>query len=164
MTWIGECVIAFGTLALGLMVILGITSLPSVGSRMNWRQWTFVQSYLGHLCLFLAAVHLAFNACPSWGTTPIQKTVQKLSFLSFLLPVLALFLRLVLVLPCFSIFLYKIRRGWECCLKTEDIEASKSTSMQTSHSKYSPSPSRKMMTFDNVGFSQEDSINRVQTI
>jgi DMSO/TMAO reductase YedYZ heme-binding membrane subunit len=113
MSWIGECVVAFGCFSLGLMCVLGITSLPSVGSKMIWRQWTFVQSYLGYICLFLAAVHVSFNACPSWGSTPFYLTVQKLSFLSLVLPYFTLFLRLVLLLPCFSIFIWKIRQGWE---------------------------------------------------
>ena len=37
MSWIGECVVAFGSFSLGFMCILGITSLPSVGARMNWK-------------------------------------------------------------------------------------------------------------------------------
>ena len=163
MTWIGECVVAFGVFALGLMVILAITSLPSVGSRMNWRQWTFVQSYLGHICLLLAAVHVSFNACPSWSTTPMEQTVQKLSFLSILLPYLTLFLRLLLVLPCFSIFLWKIRRGWECCQKsTVDLEGGKPVSVGPSHSKYLPAPSRKTYSYDNVVFNngEVDSIEQ----
>ena len=166
MTWIGECVVAFGTFSLGLMVILGITSLPSVGSRMNWRQWTFVQSYLGHACLLLAAVHVSFNACPSWSSTPFEKTVQKLSFLSLLVPYLTLFLRFVLVLPCFSIVLWKIRRGWECCQRRdpENVPMQNAASVRNTSSQYSPTTNKKVFSFDNVGFSTEENENKVQTL
>jgi len=115
MNWIGEGAVFFGVIALGLMSILGIASLPSVGSLMNWRQWVFVQSQLGYICLFISTVHLAFKACPSWQKNPFSKTVQKLSFLSIPLPLLTLILRLILLIPCISNHLEKIRRGSERC-------------------------------------------------
>eukprot|EP00111_Clytia_hemisphaerica_P006166 TCONS_00017865-protein len=113
MNWIGEGAVFFGVIALGLMAILGISSLPSVGSIMNWRQWVFVQSQLGYICLFISTVHLAFKACPSWPKNPFYITVQKLSFLSIPLPLFTLLLRLVLLIPCVNNQLQKIRHGVE---------------------------------------------------
>lgn len=36
---------------------LGATSIPSVGSNLSWREWTFVQSKLGIVGLALGAIH-----------------------------------------------------------------------------------------------------------
>ena len=38
-----------------------------------------------------------------------------MSFLSLVIPYLTVLFRVLLLLPCFSVFLYRIRRGWECC-------------------------------------------------
>ncbi|ELT89636.1 hypothetical protein CAPTEDRAFT_117237 [Capitella teleta] len=56
MTWRAELCILLGALSTGLYILLGITSLPSVGAMLNWREWRFVQSYLGHACLLLAMI------------------------------------------------------------------------------------------------------------
>ena len=37
--------------------ILGISSLPSVGSSLSWREFTFIQSKLGWLALVAATAH-----------------------------------------------------------------------------------------------------------
>ena len=47
----------FGMLAYLLVVVLGITSLPSVGRALSWREFRFVQSKLGWLALILATLH-----------------------------------------------------------------------------------------------------------
>ena len=135
MDWIGECVMAFGTLAVGFMAILGIGSLPSVGSSMNWKQWVFVQSYLGYFCLCLAAIHVSFITCPGWNKKPFNETIRGMGFLSVQLPYFTLFLRLLLFLPCLSVPLFKIRQGWERGARN-DIEDGKPVSNGIHNSSY----------------------------
>jgi len=126
MNWKGEVAIFLGTLSLSLLVVLGLTSLPSVGSRLNWRQWNFVQSWLGHVALLVAGAHVSIKVVPYLHLKPFYESVQGMSFLSFCFPVFVIGFRLLLVLPCFSIPVYRIRNGWErgsCCGLSSDPES-----------------------------------------
>ncbi|ELU11793.1 hypothetical protein CAPTEDRAFT_97945 [Capitella teleta] len=94
-------------------IILGITSLPSVGALLNWREWRFVQSYLGHLCLLLSCVHaclLKFEFFHRLGSFMI--IIQQPEVLCQLLAFAALALRLILWMPCISSYVWKIRKGY----------------------------------------------------
>lgn len=53
-----------GVLAFALAVVLGITSLPSVTASMTWKEFAFVQSKLGWICLILACAHNLFYGWP----------------------------------------------------------------------------------------------------
>jgi len=57
MEYRGEIFLMAGTFAFALAVILGVTSLPSVTAAMTWKEFAFVQSYLGWACLLFASVH-----------------------------------------------------------------------------------------------------------
>ena len=113
MNWIGEIVLVSGVIAIVLMSILGLTSIQAVGDLLNWREWTFVHSYLGYSCLFTAACHVTVIAVPDWLGEPWYKAVQRLTLLSSILPWVAIALKLVLSLPGINGYLWKIRRGWE---------------------------------------------------
>ncbi|KAA0192695.1 hypothetical protein HAZT_HAZT002493 [Hyalella azteca] len=103
-----------GALAMCLTVVLGITSLPSVTATMSWREFTFIQSKLGWVCLIFASFHdifLAWNymflyfGC--FNTLPIGPQYA-------LYPsALCVLLKLPLLLPCVDNHLQKIRRGYE---------------------------------------------------
>lgn len=41
--WRMELYVSAGILALGLLCLLAVTSLPSVSNAVNWREFTFVQ-------------------------------------------------------------------------------------------------------------------------
>ncbi|KAL0183707.1 hypothetical protein M9458_019403, partial [Cirrhinus mrigala] len=41
--WRSELYLSCGVLGLGVLSLLAITSLPSVGNSLNWREFTFVQ-------------------------------------------------------------------------------------------------------------------------
>lgn len=41
--WRMEMYISFGIIALGLLSLLAITSLPSIANSLNWREFSFVQ-------------------------------------------------------------------------------------------------------------------------
>lgn len=49
-----------GIFSLGLMAILGVTSLPGVSSSMSWAEFNFVQSRLGWASLIFAVLHIVF--------------------------------------------------------------------------------------------------------
>ncbi len=53
-----------GVLAFALSLVLGITSLPSVTSVLTWKEFAFVQSKLGWICLLLACAHNIFYGLP----------------------------------------------------------------------------------------------------
>ena len=114
LVFVGECVILFGLLALLLMCLLGLTSVPAIGNLLNWREWVFVQSQLGVVCLILAAIHITVKGFSEWmGSKDWFEVVQRLSFQSTLIPYFTLLLKLFLLLPPVSAYVWKIRRGWE---------------------------------------------------
>lgn len=41
--WRMEIYISFGIMALGLLSLLAITSLPSISNSLNWREFSFIQ-------------------------------------------------------------------------------------------------------------------------
>uniref|UniRef100_A0A8C8CP22 STEAP family member 4 n=1 Tax=Oncorhynchus tshawytscha TaxID=74940 RepID=A0A8C8CP22_ONCTS len=55
--WHDDSYLSLGILGFGLYVLLGITSLPSVINALSWREFSFVQSKLGHLTLLLCTAH-----------------------------------------------------------------------------------------------------------
>ncbi|XP_054904068.1 metalloreductase STEAP4-like [Poeciliopsis prolifica] len=55
--WGTDSFISLGILGFFLFVLLGLTSLPSVGGSLSWREFNFIQSNLGHLTLFICTAH-----------------------------------------------------------------------------------------------------------
>lgn len=53
-----------GTLSMFITCLLGVSSLPSVGATLSWREFTFIQSKLGWLALLTATVH---DGLLGWG-------------------------------------------------------------------------------------------------
>ena len=76
MNWIGEVTFTTGVFALGTMVLLGLASLPSVGGRLNWCQWMFVQSGLGHVCLAFAIAHNIVQGLPYTLGKPLKENLK----------------------------------------------------------------------------------------
>eukprot|EP00920_Eleutheroschizon_duboscqi_P038599 GHVT01092699.1.p1 GENE.GHVT01092699.1~~GHVT01092699.1.p1 ORF type:complete len:258 (+),score=9.00 GHVT01092699.1:28-774(+) len=123
MEWKAETFIILGVIALGVMAIIGITSLPSVGQRMNWREWTFMQSQLGYFCLLLAIAHVILRGIGYWTSYPITKVLLHPAFVASVIPWLTIFLKILLLTPCLYIPLWKIRRGWEPCVNYQLVSA-----------------------------------------
>ncbi|KAK2179073.1 hypothetical protein NP493_516g02015, partial [Ridgeia piscesae] len=65
--WEGQSVISMGVVALCFMSVVGLTSLPEVGSHMTFLQWRFIQSYLGHVTLVATAAHVVLKIAPKWA-------------------------------------------------------------------------------------------------
>ena len=128
MNWSGETATVLGFFAIATMTLMGLASLPSVGASLNWREWRFIQSYIGWLTLALALSHLLVQGLAhSWvGGAPFTKVVQKLSFLSMLLPSFVILLKLILCIPCVDYCLTRIRHGYDrdadCNTYTVDLE------------------------------------------
>ncbi|KAL7644167.1 UNVERIFIED_CONTAM: hypothetical protein RMT77_004993 [Armadillidium vulgare] len=60
MDW-NHCLYFFcGDCAIILMLVLGVTSLPSVSSSLTWREFSFIHRYLGWACLTFATGHVVF--------------------------------------------------------------------------------------------------------
>lgn len=112
MNFKGELTILIGIVALLLMSLLGLSSLPSVGSLMNWREWRFVQSHLGYVTLFLVTIHVCFPVFSVWLKDSIS-FMTNANFLACLLPALVLLMKLILIIPCISHYVDKVRSGWE---------------------------------------------------
>lgn len=112
--WRSDLYLSCGILGLGVLTLLAITSLPSVGNALNWREFTFVQSGLGYAALTLSVTHTLFFG---WdfaffpGAYPYY--LPPLYLLALVLPCTVLVGRVVLALPCLAFRLAKIRRGWE---------------------------------------------------
>merc|ERR1712083_665353 len=58
--WQDQCFITTGILSFALAAILGITSLPSVTDILSWKEFAFIQSKLGWLCLCFGTAHDLF--------------------------------------------------------------------------------------------------------
>ena len=120
MVWKGELACLLGLLALLLLAVVGLASLPSVSASLNWAEWRLVQSRVGLAALALALAHVAAMGAPGWAKGGPGKTLRSITFLSALLPALTLLLRAALALPPASRRLKKIRRGWERAASSSD--------------------------------------------
>ncbi|CAB3997143.1 Hypothetical predicted protein [Paramuricea clavata] len=107
----GEGCIATGLIALCSMGIIGLTSVPAIGSLMNWREWRFIQSQFGFVCFMLTVGHCMVHGVARWM---IQRDLLlRNSFMSLILPWLTLFLKIIYFVPCVHMYVWKIRGGYE---------------------------------------------------
>ncbi|XP_042176061.1 uncharacterized protein LOC112244624 isoform X1 [Oncorhynchus tshawytscha] len=112
--WGTDSFYVLGILGFCLYVLLGITSLPSVGAALSWREFSFVQSKLGHLTLLLCTAHgflygwnkFLRSSTYKWYTPPGY-------MLCLVLPSVVLLLKLLLITPCVDHTVTRIRQGWE---------------------------------------------------
>lgn len=112
MNWKGEAACMTGIFAYVTMCFICVTTFPSVTDTLNWREWRFAQSKLGHAALFLSVVHVLVMGIPGWSKNP-QKIYKSITFLSSILPWITLALKIFFSLPCVDNYVMKIRRGWE---------------------------------------------------
>ena len=115
-TWNAEISLLFAVLAMTLLVLLGITSLPTVNQAMSWKEWDFIQSRLGHLTLLFAFSHVTIYAFKVYDPAYMKYWKYNLPpavYFQPMLPGLVLLLKLILLLPGIAGRLQKIRQGWE---------------------------------------------------
>jgi len=113
MVWKGEAACLVGIIAFLCLCIIAISTIPSVTDSLNWREWRFIQSNLGHVTLLLSLIHVIIMGAPGWVKVGPIKTMRSITFLSSVLPFLTLFLKLIFSVPCLHRYLKKIRNGWE---------------------------------------------------
>lgn len=112
--WRMELYISVGIMALGLLSLLAVTSLPSVANTVNWREFSFIQSTLGYCALFMATLHtLLFGWDRAFDPAQYRFNMPPTFVLVLILPLTVLLGRLALFVPCVARRLAQIRRGWE---------------------------------------------------
>lgn len=112
MTWKGEAACMTGILSFVLLCFICATTIPSVMDALNWREWRFVQSKIGHVALLFAIIHVLVMGIPGWAKNP-AKMYKSITFLSSIVPWMTILLKLFFLLPCIHMYLVKIRKGWE---------------------------------------------------
>ncbi|XP_075684856.1 STEAP1 protein [Rhinoderma darwinii] len=112
--WRMEIYVCLGIIALAILAILAVASIPAVGNSLSWREYHFIQSRLGHIALFLCTVHTLVFAWNKWVDMKQFIWYTPPTFmLVVLLPLVVLLCKAVLILPYFSKRIQKIRCGWE---------------------------------------------------
>lgn len=100
------CIVTYSALA--------VTSIPSVGSNLSWREWHFVQSKLGIVGLALGAIHAGLMVFVLGDLPDVKRWPYYLVPASLLIVVPAIILiliRVFLALPFVSKRLERIRGG-----------------------------------------------------
>ncbi|XP_004389738.1 metalloreductase STEAP3 [Trichechus manatus latirostris] len=112
--WRLEIYLSLGILALGMLSLLAVTSLPSIANSLSWREFSFVQSTLGFVALVLSTLHtLTYGWARAFQESSYKFYLPPTFTLTLLLPCAIILARGLLLLPCCSRRLARIRRGWE---------------------------------------------------
>ncbi|XP_031147797.1 metalloreductase STEAP3 isoform X2 [Sander lucioperca] len=112
--WRMELYLSVGIMALGLLSLLAVTSLPSVANTINWREFSFIQCTLGNCALSMATLHtLLFGWDRAFDPAQYRFYLPPTFILVLILPLTVLLGRLALCVPCVARRLRQIRRGWE---------------------------------------------------
>ena len=111
----------FAAIALGLMCITGITSLPSVNAKMSWSEWDFVQRGIGFGSLVFGFLHVMLYVYRLWdpdykfGWSSWKQNPKGIyppgAFVMPMFPLLVIGMKVILMLPGISCYLNKIRKG-----------------------------------------------------
>uniref|UniRef100_A0A8C6TXP4 STEAP family member 2, metalloreductase n=1 Tax=Neogobius melanostomus TaxID=47308 RepID=A0A8C6TXP4_9GOBI len=110
--WRVEMYVSFGVMSLGLLSLLAVTSLPSVHSALNWREFSFIQSTLGYIALLIATLHgLLFGWRRAFQWDAYRFYLPPSFVPALALPVCVVLGKLLLLLPCLARRLHLIRRG-----------------------------------------------------
>ncbi|XP_050731243.1 metalloreductase STEAP4-like [Eriocheir sinensis] len=109
----GEMFLTCGVLSMLITCIVGVSSLPSVGATLTWREFNFIQSKLGWLALITGTLH---DGLVGWGFSADHYTVCSLpscAQYALIFPLLTITLKALLLVPCVDGPLQKIRRGYD---------------------------------------------------
>ncbi|XP_029110995.1 metalloreductase STEAP2-like [Scleropages formosus] len=112
--WRVEMYITFGVMSLGLFSLLAITSIPSVSSALNWREFSFIQSTLGYIALLIGVLHtLLFGWRRAFEEESYRFYLPPSFAVALALPTAVVLGKALLLLPCVARRLHRIRRGRE---------------------------------------------------
>ena len=112
MTWKGEAACLTGILSFLAFCLIAVSTFPSVSASLNWREWRFIQSRLGHVALFLAVIHVIVMGAPGWIKKP-WAIYSSITFLSSIIPWITILSKLCLCFPCIDRYVTRVRKGWE---------------------------------------------------
>ncbi|KAF0288117.1 Metalloreductase STEAP2 [Amphibalanus amphitrite] len=107
-----ELGLSVGATSICLLTVIGITSLPSVGGALSWREFQFVQSGLGWAALLAAVLH---NALLGWDfmVRNYSCSMPSAQQVGIYLPAITVLLKMPLLIPFVSNHLAAIRAGYE---------------------------------------------------
>ncbi|XP_071418532.1 metalloreductase STEAP3 isoform X2 [Pithys albifrons albifrons] len=112
--WRMEIYISVGIIALGLLSLLAITSLPSIANSLNWREFSFIQSSLGFIALVVSTLHtLTYGWSRAFDENQYKFYLPPTYTLTLLVPCTVIIAKVIFSLPCIRHRLLRIRRGWE---------------------------------------------------
>nr|XP_056717470.1 metalloreductase STEAP3 [Euleptes europaea] len=112
--WRMEIYISFGIMALGLLSLLAITSLPSISNALNWREFSFIQSTLGFIALVISTLHtLTYGWTRAFDENQYKFYLPPTYTLTLLVPCAVILAKVFFHLPCMNQRLRRIRNGWE---------------------------------------------------
>ncbi|KAL0619616.1 Metalloreductase STEAP2 [Plecturocebus cupreus] len=112
--WRIEMYISFGIMSLGLLSLLAVTSIPSVSSALNWREFSFIQSTLGYVALLISTFHVLIYGWKRAFEEEYYRFYTPPNFvLALVLPSIVILGKIILLLPCISRKLKRIKKGWE---------------------------------------------------
>ncbi|KAF7241942.1 Metalloreductase STEAP3 [Varanus komodoensis] len=112
--WRKEIYISLGIMALGLLSLLAITSLPSISNSLTWREFSFIQSTLGFVALVISTLHtLTYGWTRAFDENQYKFYLPPTFTLTLLVPCAIILAKLFFCLPCMSQRLRRIRNGWE---------------------------------------------------
>ncbi|MEE6466779.1 hypothetical protein FKM82_007047 [Ascaphus truei] len=112
--WRIEMYISFGIMSLGLLSLLAVTSIPSVNNALNWREFSFIQSTLGYVALLISTFHVLIYGWKRAFEGEYYRFYTPPNFvLALVLPTIVILGKIVLLCPCVSKKLRRIKRGWE---------------------------------------------------
>lgn len=112
--WRIEMYISFGIMSLGLLSLLAVTSIPSVSNALNWREFSFIQSTLGYVALLISTFHVLIYGWKRAFEGEYYRFYTPPNFvLALVLPSIVILGKSILLLPCLSQKLKRIKKGWE---------------------------------------------------
>lgn len=104
------------------MGIIGLTSVPCITPKMNWREWQLLQSWTGWLSLAFATAHVMVLGVPWWNQA---KTIWPVGIPTITLvatapPMAILAVKILMMVPPLPQYLAKVRAG---AYKAPDVHA-----------------------------------------
>ncbi|XP_052218163.1 metalloreductase STEAP4-like [Dreissena polymorpha] len=112
MNWKGEAACLVGIIAYVVLSFICATTFPSVTDTLNWREWRFAQSKMGHAALLLSVGHVLVMGIPGWLSKP-HLIYKSITFLCLIIPWITLLVKLVFSFPLVDRYVMKLRKGWE---------------------------------------------------
>ncbi|XP_066210075.1 STEAP1 protein [Saccopteryx leptura] len=128
--WRMEIYVSLGIMALAILALLAVTSLPSVSRSLTWREFQYIQSKLGIVSLLLCTIHALIFAWNKW--VDIKQFVwytPPTFMIAVFLPIVVLMCKAILFLPCLRVKIRKIRFGWEDVTKINKIDIEMSSQL-----------------------------------